>query len=142
MRNAPLVTLLLILAPSLFAVEALKLKITGIEQIPHDNDRDECGTAELPCHTREEYKVTAQNETADFVLSCKTDYLSYFKTKTEVSYLPLDKPMKVCMVFFHVGGTVTFRAQRGGWVPDNGVKDDAMQVFTIQSEKQISQQAK
>lgn len=119
--------------------QILKLQIAGIEEIPHDNDKDECSVKDLPCHTRQEYRVTARNKAADFVLSCKTDYGWYFKSSNEVSYVPLDKPMKACMVFFHVGDTVIFTEAHGGWIPDDGVKDDAMQPFTIRSEKEATQ---
>ncbi|MGA2003974.1 MAG: hypothetical protein ABSG70_11360 [Terriglobales bacterium] len=139
MKPVIAITLLgLTLSVSALGTQTLRLKVTDIEEIPHDKDRDECGVADLPCHTREEYKVSAHNKTTNFVFACKTDYLSYFKSPTEMSYLPLDKPMKVCMVFFHVGDTVTFTAVRGGWAPDDGVKDDAVQPFTIKSESEFS----
>jgi hypothetical protein len=137
-----LIVAVLSLTPFAVGGEGLKLKITSIEEISHDSDKDECGVVGLPCHTREEYKVMAHNDRADFVLSCKTDYVSYFKSAKEVAYVPPDKPMKVCMVFFHVGDTVSFREERGGWVPDDRVKDDAIQPFTITSEKAIGARAK
>lgn len=133
---------LVVLTQPMVGAETLKLKITGIEEISHVNDKDECGVADLPCHTREEYKVTAHNTTIDFVLSCETDYLSYLNSKTEISYIPADKPMKVCILSFHAGDTITFRSVRGGWIPDDGVKDDAMQVFTVTSEKEFTAKSK
>jgi hypothetical protein len=142
MRQGFIFVLFLVTA-SAFGADTLKLKITGIEKVAHDNDKDECGVIGLPCHTRDEYKVTARNKTADFVLSCKTDYVSYFKSPNVISYIPVDKPMKVCMVFFHAGDLVTFMEVRAdSWIPDDGVKDDAMQPFTITSEKETPQGSK
>ncbi len=117
--------------------QGLKVQITGIEEISHENDKDECSAAPtFPCHARTEYTVTAQNENADFVFSCKTDYLWYFKSPKEVSYLPFDQPAKVCVVLFHVADRVSFRDD-GGWILADGIRTEVVhsQPFTIQREK-------